>query len=371
MKKLLAVLLAVIIASSIMPSAFAVTTPGLATRVVEGPYSETALEVTSVTQDTFTVIVKCPAVTKLVGLNMFLDFDTESVKVLKAGPVGKEDADGNFTPNFNGEWAHGLKANKYQYSFGFISTSGVTKKAAKDLVYITFQIINSTQPATTVNLYINEFLTEDGNDENEVITTVLVESQVISLNLPEEITTNPNAETTTDAPADAESTNALIQIIRDLLAGNGVTFEDYADAILNLIGNAEITDMIEQLVDGAFSIEDAFIEILKGLGLDFDSLEDILNSIIDFFKDLFGGDEGGDDDKKPTTTGSGSGSSEDESDAVLTTNAASATTSAGSTSGSEGTGDAGVALAATVCVAAAATFVLTRNDGYVKQKLNF
>ncbi len=340
MKKVLAVLLAVMIVAGIMPTAFAVATPGLATRVIEGSYDEAALEVTSVTTDTFTVVVKSPAITKLVGLNMFVDFDTEQLKVVNAGPVGVEDADGNFVPNFSGEWAHGLKSNKYQYSFGFISTSGVTKKSAKDLVYITFKIIDSTQPSTTINLYINEFLTEDGNDSNEVITTTLAESQIITLNLPEPITTDPNAEETTETPADAESTNALIKIIRDLLSGNGVTFEDYADAILNLVGNAEITDMIEQLVDGAFSISDAFLEILKGLGLDFDSFEDILNAIIDFFMGLFGG--------------------EDDTTAQATTNAANATTSAGSSSGSEGTGDAGIALAATVCVAAAATFVLTR-----------
>ncbi len=342
MKKVLAVLLAVLLVAGIMPTAFAVATPGLATRVIEGSYDAAALEVSSVTTDTFTVVVKSPAITKLVGLNMFVDFDTEQLKVVNAGPVGNEDEDGNFIPNFSGEWAHGLKSNKYQYSFGFISTSGVTKKSAKDLVYITFQIIDSTQPSTTINLYVNEFLTEDGNDENEIITTTLVESQIITLNLPEMITTDPNAEDTTDKPADAGSTNALIQLIRDLLSGNGVTFEDYADAILNLVGNAEITDMIEQLVDGAFSISDAFLEILKGLGLDFDSFEDILNAIIDFLTGLFGGGE------------------DDTTKAQATTNAANATTSAGSSSGSEGTGDAGIALAATVCVAAAATFVLTR-----------
>ena len=325
----------------IMPTAFAVVTPGLATRVVEGPYSKDALGVTSVTSETFTIIIKSPAVTKLVGLNMFVDFDTEQLKVVEAGPVGTTDEDGNFKANFSGEWAHGLKSNKYQYSFGFISTSGVTKKNATDLIYVTFRVIDSTRPTTTINLYINEFLTEDGNDGNEVVTTTLAESQIITLNLPEKITTNPNAEDTTDTPADAESTNALVQVIRDLLSGNGVTFEDYADAILNLVGNAEITDMIEQLVDGAFSIGDAFLEILKGLGLDFDSFEDILNTIIDFFEGIFGGDG-------------------DETQAVQTTNAANATTSAGSVSGSEGTGDAGIALAATVCVAAAATFVLTR-----------
>jgi len=340
MKKFLAVLLAMMLVVGIMPTAFAVATPGLATRVIEGAYSDSALGVTSVTTDTFTIIVKSPAVTKLVGLNMFVDFDTEQLKVLEAGPVGTTDEDGNFTPKFSGEWAHGLKSNKYQYSFGFISSSGVSKKTATDLIYVTFKIIDSTRPTTTINLYINEFLTEDGNDDNEVISTVLAESQIITLNLPEQITTDPNAEETTDTPADAESTNALVQIIRDLLSGNGVTFEDYADAILNLVGNAEITDMIEQLVDGAFSIGDAFLEILKGLGLDFDSFEDILNSIIDFFEGLFGGG--------------------DDTTAQQTTNAANATTSAGSVSGSAGTGDAGIALAATVCVAAAATFVLTR-----------
>ena len=340
MKKFLAVMLAMMLVVGIMPTAFAVATPGLATRVIEGSYDKEALGVTSVTSETFTIIIKSPAVKKLVGLNMFVDFDTEQLKVLKAGPVGNTDEDGNFTPNFSGEWAHGLKSNKYQYSFGFISTSGVTKKSASDLIYVTFKIIDSTRPTTTINLYINEFLTEDGDDENEIITTTLAESQIITLNLPEEITTNPNEEDTSDKPADAESTNALVQVIRDLLSGNGVTFEDYADAILNLVGNAEITDMIEQLVDGAFSIGDAFLKILKDLGLDFDSFEDILNAIIDFFEGLFGGD--------------------DDTTAQQTTNAANATTSAGSVSGSEGTGDAGIALATTVCVAAAATFVLTR-----------
>ena len=342
MKKFLAVMLAIMLVVGIMPTAFAVATPGLATRVIEGSYNKEALGVTSVTSETFTIVIKSPAVTKLVGLNMFVDFDTEQLKVLEAGPVGTTDEDGNFKANFSGEWAHGLKSNKYQYSFGFISTSGVTKKNATDLIYVTFKIIDSTRPTTTINLYINEFLTEDGNDSNEIITTTLAESQIITLNLPEPITTDPNAEETTETPADAESTNALVQVIRDLLSGNGVTFEDYADAILNLVGNAEITDMIEQLVDGAFSIGDAFLEILKGLGLDFDSFEDILNSIIDFFMGLFGGEE------------------DDDTTAQATTNAANATTSAGSSSGSEGTGDAGIALAATVCVAAAATFVLTR-----------
>ena len=81
----------------------------------------------------------------------------------------------------------------------------------------------------------------------------------------------------------------------------------------------------------------AFQNILDKLGVAFDFLEDLLNKIIEFLKGLFGPD-----DAESTTAGNPE------------------TTSPGSSSGSEETGDAGIALAATVCVAASAAFVLTR-----------
>ena len=88
-----------------------------------------------------------------------------------------------------------------------------------------------------------------------------------------------------------------------------------------------------------------FQQILEGLGLDFSDLEDLLNKIIDFIMGLFGGD----DDNQVTTT------------APATTAAPNLeTTAEGSSQGSEETGDAGIALAATICVAASAAFVLTR-----------
>ena len=132
-----------------------------------------------------------------------------------------------------------------------------------------------------------------------------------------------------------------------MLQGNGVTFADFADAIANMLGNAEITDIIEQLVDGNVDISDLFKNILESLGLDFGMLEDLLNKIIEFLKGLFGGD---DETKAPSTT------------AAITTEAAPnlETTAEGSSQGSEDTGDAGIALAATICVAASAAFVLTR-----------
>ena len=127
-----------------------------------------------------------------------------------------------------------------------------------------------------------------------------------------------------------------------MLNGNGVTFADFADAIANMLGNAEITDIIEQLVDGNVDISDLFQNILDGLGLDFSMLEDLLNKIIEFLKGLFGGD---DETKAPSTTAAAPNLE---------------TTAEGSSQGSEETGDAGIALAATICVAASAAFVLTR-----------
>ena len=127
-----------------------------------------------------------------------------------------------------------------------------------------------------------------------------------------------------------------------MLSGNGVTFGDFADAIANVLGNAEITDIIEQLIDADIDISDWFQEILSGLGLDFSSFEDLLNKIIEFLMNLFAPDN-------------------NEETAVNTTNAAAASTTAkGSSAESEKTGDVGIALAATVCVVSTAAFVLTR-----------
>ena len=100
--------------------------------------------------------------------------------------------------------------------------------------------------------------------------------------------------------------------------------------------------IIEQLVDSDIDISEAFQKILERLGLDFDQLRDILNKIIDFLSGLFG--------KKDTTAPA--------TTANQTTNLA--TTSAGSTPGSEDTGDYGLGLAAALFLLGSAGFVITR-----------
>lgn len=352
MKKVLAIFLsALLICISLAPMGSAASDPGLATRVFNGSYEDTKKDAGVITKTTFTLVVKAPAVKKLTGVNLYFSFDPAVLSVASAGVGGSVDAEDNFNPFFNGLPVTGYKSgSNSEYAFGWVDGDGVSKNSARDLCYITFNVLDTTKTETGISLYVDEFRTDDGDDANDIISTTLIENKVITFNFPE----NTPPATTEAGSGDegeggstsASDINGLLQLIRDMLSGNNVTFADFADAIANLLGNAEISDIIEMLVDGNVDISDFFQNILGELGLDFDSFEDLLNKIIEFFKGLFDND----DDEKPSTT-------------AVNTTAASVntdTTAAGSSSGSEETGDVGVALAATICVAASAAFVLTR-----------
>ena len=350
MKKILAIFLsALLICISVAPMSLAAETPVLTTLVTEGDYAESASQVAAVSTTTFTVVLKAPkGIKKLVGVNLYFEFDPTVISVAKAGLAGADDGSGNITPNFNGLLVSGLKSGTdNQYAMAWIpSGDGVSKNQSRDLVFITFNVRDTSKLSTSLNLYIDEFRTDD-KVENDITTTTLYENRVINFNFPEDTPPVTEGDTSTGEGDGSEvgEINGLLQIIRDMLSGNGVTFADFADAIANVLGNAEITDIIEQLIDDDIDISDIFQEILSGLALDFGSFEDLLNKIIEFLSNLFGG-------------GSGDG---DKTTAVATTNAAAASTTAkASSSESEKTGDVGIALAATVCVVSTAAFVLTR-----------
>ncbi len=350
MKKVLAIFLsALLICISLAPMSSAVVDPGIATRVMEGKYNNNNTGTDVVTKTTFTVAVTVPAVKKLTGVNLYVTFDPAVLAVKDAGLAGSYDADDNYNAYFNGIAVNGYKTGTdNEYSFGWISNSGVSKNGARDIFYITFSVIDTTKTETSYEVHVEEFRTDDGNDANDVTSTLLVENKVVNFLFPEDIipeTTEATSDDATGGDTSADDINVLLDLIRDLLNGNGVTFADFADAIANMLGNAEITDIIEQLVDGNVDISDLFQNILDSLGIDFSMLEDLLNKIIEFLKGLFGGD---DETKAPATT------------APATTAPNLETTAEGSSQGSEETGDAGIALAATICVAASAAFVLTR-----------
>ncbi len=362
MKKILAIFLsALLICISIAPMSLAAADPGIATRVMEGKYDNENKGTDVITDTTFTVVVKVPAVTKLTGVNLYFTFDPEVLSVADAGLAGVLDAEDNFNPFFNGIAVNGFKTGTdNEYSFGWISNSGVTKNNARDIFYITFNVLDTTKTDTSYNLYVEEFRTDDGKDKNDVTSSTLVENKVVTFLFPE----GTPAETTEEDESSSEGTpggdttaddiNILLDLIRDLLNGNGVTFADFADAIANMLGNAEITDIIEQLVDGNVDISELFQNILDGLGIDFSILEDLLNKIIEFLLGLFGPKD------EPTTPETTTEITTEATTEATTETTVVDTTAEGSSQGSEETGDAGVALAATICVAASAAFVLTR-----------
>ncbi len=361
MKKTLAIFLSVLlICISIAPMGFAVNNPGVTTRVMDGEYASANAGADEITTSKFTLAIKAPAVEKLVGVTLHVTFDPNVLAIDKADLAGNTDAEGNVNPFFNG----GLNVSGYQadtnnsYAFGWVHNTGVNKNSPRDMYFITFNVIDTTKTETSLNIYIDEFKTEDGDDTNDVDASLLSENRIVKFNFGEDVSAViPDTTVAVGGEGGSGSTpsdiNGLLDIIRDMLSGNGATFGDFADAMANLLGNAEIADMIEQLVDGNFDIGFDFNDILGGFGLDFSMLEDLLNKIIEFLMGLFGG---GGDTPSPDTTAS-------TTTAVLTTAAASEnldTTAAGSGTGSEKTGDAGIALAATVFVAASAAFVLTR-----------
>ncbi len=353
MKKTLAIFLSVLlICISIAPMSFAVNEPGITTRVMDGSYLSTNAGDEEITASTFTLAIKMPAVEKLVGVTLHLTFDPNVLAVAEAGLAGSTDAAGNFNEFFSGVGVCGLQGNtNNSYGFGWIHSTGLSKSGARDIFYITFNVIDTTKTETSLNLYIDEFITEDGDDTNDVKASLLAENKIVNFNFGDDVEIVVPDTTVSDSDNGGNSgvsdVNGLLQIIRDILSGNGATFGDFADAMANLLGNAEIADMIEMLVDGDFNLSLDFNEILGGFGLDFGSLEDLLNKIIEFFANLFGA-AGGDSTTNSSSMTTAAGGSDLD------------TTSAGSSTGSEQTGDVGIALAATVCVAATVGFVLTR-----------
>ncbi len=340
MKKTLAIFLSVLlICISIAPMSLAVDDASpIKTRIIDGAYDSSAAEVDAVEGTTFTLIISTKgAVKNLTDLSLYVEFDPEVLSVKAAGEAGVADEEGEITPNLAGFSVYDMRSGvNNQYAYGWISSSGVSKDAATDCFYITFVVLDLARTSSAIAVYVDSFKTDDGNDSNDISKTMLAVNPTVDFVFSHIVPTEYQPDTTAAAATSADI-NTLLQLIRDMLSGKGVTFSDFADAITNVLGNSEITMMIEQLVDSDVDISEAFRSILESLGLDFDALVDILNKIIDFFKGLFNKD-------KPT---------EPASTAVNTT-------AKGSSEGSEETGDAGIALATAVCLVASASFVFTR-----------
>jgi hypothetical protein len=188
-----------------------------------------------------------------------------------------------------------------------------------------------------------------GDDAYEVDVEDI--EKIVEINDVEETTTDP--ETTTTEPV-IEDPDELPENVKEIIAKIKNKLDEYG---LGFLEDIPMTDeaIIElaRLIGGDLTLE----EIIETLSGDFDipgvgtvNLSDLLNQLLATIEGLFG-DGGGDTPTttKPTTTNGGSNGDTDDT-----------TADGGDDNNGGELGDAGIALAVSVCLAAAAAFVITK-----------
>lgn len=341
MKKILACITAVALLMSFMPMAYATQTD---------PMPQVTYEKIG---DTIKVVVLMPPVTGFLEAGVTVAFDTTVVSIedlssFAAGDYYNIGGTQTFVPNFqDAEGLHtgGIKPSGNEVTHAFMGVNAINKDAPVAFAEFLFTIIDTAAAKADFTVTL-DFFTDDSavvaQDNGYVINT---NSVVIN----EETSTDPTTDTT--APTETETTqpgdsNAdLAQQIKDWLESIGLG---------DIVSNPTIAALIDQLAQamGGFGELD-FAEIIDQIASgNFENLPlaGILQGIIDTITSLFGG--GGDTTPSTTTTTtSADDSSDDDSDTQTNENGL---------NGDNSPGDTGIALAAAVCLAAAAAFVIVK-----------
>ena len=105
-------------------------------------------------QLTFTVKIN-KDIKNFCGTNINIKFDPAVLKVNEKATVVK-------TANFAGEFINGVSYDdKGTYVIAYINSSNVSVTTAKEFATVTFDIISDERPATSVDFYCVEFMTDD------------------------------------------------------------------------------------------------------------------------------------------------------------------------------------------------------------------
>lgn len=155
MKKFLNVLLALVMIASLVPFAFA-----------ENP-APVYCEITENSSGNIVVTYYGKAVTKLTNAVFAVDFNTSVFKLVSARAATTE-IDGDQYTNFPGMWASGMKGDGSGATAGFISGTGASKKNTVAICSFELKLINEHSPNDEIRVYLNEFVTDDGNTANDV-----------------------------------------------------------------------------------------------------------------------------------------------------------------------------------------------------------
>ena len=114
-----------------------------------------------------------PNQTKITGVILNVEFDSEALRVEEAGAAGSYNEDGDFVENVSGMYATGITHdNANIYALGYTSVSGynVGSKGAEFFV-IKFRAVSSDGDFEEVKFKCVEYTTDDGDNTNDINKT--------------------------------------------------------------------------------------------------------------------------------------------------------------------------------------------------------
>ena len=325
MKKILACVLAMALALGMVPVALGAYNPGVTAEIKKSG-------------NTITVTVKLPAVTKLTACVVSVEFDPDVVSIPddEAGYAATRTVEGepDPVPYFSGEHTGGIPEGvdnivKNAYANG----GSVTKTEVTPFAVFTFTVTDPAAEEAGFIVNLEQFYAEGTTIADGEGMPVLTKTVAI-------------ADDSGDDGDGADEAAELAQKIKDFLKQFGLGF---------LLEDETINKMIEQFADlfgGGFSVDDV-MEIINSI-IDGDFGGFTIDEIIEFFTDLINRIM---ELINPTTAAPPTPSSNNTTDTETETEE---TTSGDPEDGDHTPGDAGIALAVTVCLAAAAAFVLAR-----------
>ncbi|MBR2875878.1 MAG: fibronectin type III domain-containing protein, partial [Clostridia bacterium] len=134
-----------------------------------------------------------PNVERFNGTVLKIEFDDSVLEVKEATPVYVQDNNGNTKLNVFGEYAHGFVSGKTDvYSVAYMCNNGVSTTADeyKPFFKITFNVLAQERPVTDVNIYCEEFSSND-NIDNEVrpsdVRQIVLQSRFSTLEAPKPV----------------------------------------------------------------------------------------------------------------------------------------------------------------------------------------
>ncbi len=345
MKKIIACVVAVAMLLSLMPMAFAAENPGITAKAEKAG-------------DKVTLTVTLPAVTALTSCAIDVLFDPAVVSIPDVdGYAAAREIDGEMIEYFSGLHTGGIPEGKDNIvKNAFISTTGVNKTKDTPMAIFEFTIIDNTVANTTFDVtlfHYEDAVTTIDEGSNVAIATITIEINDVEETEPEE--TEPE-ETEPEETEPEETEPALPDNVLEIIKKIEDFFNEYGlDSLLEVPEVSKAIENIARIIGGDMDLEDILEELNKSLEGFKDILDEMglplpsIDEIIDFIMGLFGG--GDNPSPNPNTTTTSSNGDVDDDDNNIDDN---------DENGDKQLGDAGIALAVSVCLTAAAAFVITK-----------